>query len=249
VACYAYYIGMKPLWLAYFTMAYLIYLFVTPSLASDLTSRISESSGIVTVQAQDVTRANQPATVVVEDRTYSGVFTGTGTFKCQFAAPPGGALVQLRLAGGIAFQSRVTGDSLMNILLYVLRWRQPVDFGLSILEPNDRFPIDRDRPTGHGGYLVIGQADCASGWHEEVFIVPQRSAAPTDKYRLRVDYISRGTIPALPYCGNGSMAQPEFEVLEIDRGARAKRTTGSPFAAACDTPLMPSQRLQDVHPF
>ena len=224
-------------------------LFLTAALAQE-PGRIqaSESYGVETVTVDSAARAGQQATVTVDGREYAGKFDQSGRFKCQVAVPIGNERIDVDLDDASFPQIQATGRDLRRILLVVLRWRQPIDFGLNILEPGGT-AISRAHDVGvNGGSLALFGHGCGSGWHEEVFTVLGRDTSSHDKYYIRVDYLLAGDIPTGDYCGIGKYAKPEFELIVVDRGRPSCTTVHIP-PVACGRPLSPEQRQVEVHPF
>jgi uncharacterized protein YfaP (DUF2135 family) len=209
---------------------------------------ISEKYGMAKITVRAIARAGQSATVHVEDRDYTGTFDRSGTFVCKVAVPKGNEQIYVDLADGTSLQGHATGADLAGILLFVLRWDQPVDFALSVLAPGEPQPIDREHPVGQkGDFLDIG--GCGSGWHEEVFAVIGRDQSPNDVYTFRLDYRSRGDFAIDPYCQGGRFAAPEVEVVERDRTQAVKTWRFHPSAAQCEKQVPAHMRLERLEPY
>jgi hypothetical protein len=198
---------------------------------------IQEHYGIAKVIVKAPGRAGEQATVFVDGRDYVGAFDRAGTFVCSVAVPKGSEQIDVDLADGGSLQGHATGADLSRILLFVIRWRRPVDMGLNVLEPSGPQPITREHPVGKkGGFLSLDGRGCGSGWREEVFAVLGRDGAPRDQYRFRLDYRSRGDLPTSEYCGDGALAQPDVQAIQVDRGV-VKDATVQPVKAKCGQPL------------
>jgi hypothetical protein len=204
----------------------------------------------MTVLVCDLSRVGQNVTVLVNgERDYGGTFDRSGQFECRFAVPAGDERVEVDLDNQRPLEGTATGADLSDMLLFVLRWRQPIDLGLRVLEPGQIAPIERSHPIGQGGgRLKLAGQGCGSGWREEVFVLRGRSSHPRATYRFRLDFISRGDVPRGAYCWGGQFAAPDFEVVEVDLGHVVNQFTMKIKPEECGIQLNREQRYPEIVP-
>ena len=107
--------------------------------------------------------------------------------------------------------------------------------------PDDARRVSRAEGRGRGFISHVSDGGNL-GSHLEVYTFWHHRRQDGGVIRLALDYASRGSTPQGETCGSGPMAEVEFLVLKLTRGAEFSRTEGAFQPAACGAPLSEEAR-------
>lgn len=222
------------------------------NLATDTQIRVGQLKGRALVEITRPNSAGRKVEVEYGEELYSQKFGPDGRVRVGFAltAPTNTFLVTMSETKPITCTVNVPDFN--KLYRAVLRWRDPVQLDLNVIEPGARTGetghVNGSRPNGN---LTqgIGQMDIVSGVPTEgataeisyvvtdVISIPQNSV-----FSYRLDYVTRGTQPEPPYCDDGPLAAPQFEFITIENGVVNTRKMSTNHAR-CREKISDSRRL------
>lgn len=215
----------------------------------------------ITLNEQDaraelvVTRPNSAGRkfkVEYNDEMFIGKFDEHGRAVLRFALIAPTNEIFLRLAEVPTINCKVTVSDFGAIFRVVMRWRDPVRLDLDVVEPGrqsggfghiNRSRTNADKSQGIGVMDVISDPTDDGATGEISYVVPNgatllNAGVPT----FRLDYLTRGTRPEPPYCGEHPSAAIPFELYVISRG-EVKRSNFSTARARCGEVMADAVRL------
>ena len=147
-----------------------------------------------------------------------------------------------------------TVPDMNKIFRVILRWHDPVQFDLNVLEPGGRMGevgnVSGGRPNtarkdGIGQMDIVGgvPAEDATG---EMSYVADATTVPADGvFGFKVDYVTRGSQPEAPYCDDNALATPRIDFIRIEGGkVTAQRLSMN--RAKCREKISDSRRLMMI---
>jgi hypothetical protein len=206
----------------------------------------------------EVTRPNsvgRKVEVEYGEELYSQKFGPDGRIRVVFALTAATNTFLVTMSETKPITCTVTVPDFNKFYRAVLRWRDPVQLDLNVIEPGARMGesghVSGSRPNGN---LTqgIGQMDIVSGTPTEgstseisyvvsdVAMIPQNSM-----FSYKLDYVTRGARPQAPYCEDAPLAGPQFEFITIENGAVNTRKM-SVNHVQCGEKMQESRRLMPI---
>lgn len=186
------------------------------------------------------------------DEVFVGKFDAQGRAVLAFALLAPTNEISIRLAETPVIACKIDVPDFSKIFRVVMRWRDPVQLDLDIVEPGrqaggfghvNRGRANTDLRQGTGTVDVISDPSDDGATGELSYVVANGAALlGTGVPTLRLDYLSRGPRPEPPYCGDHPRASIPFELYVISRG-EVKRSNFSTARARCGEPLADTARL------
>lgn len=180
----------------------------------------------------EVVRAgNDGGTVEIEygEEFHVGRLDQHNHARIEFALTEAKAEFAINVTDTPMVYCKVRSPDFGNIFRVTMRWHDPVQLHLNVIEPGgktgDFGHVSPAHPNinGAGG---IGQMDIVSGIPTEgsvseiSYVVREASLIPADAvFRYRTDYISRGAIPWPPHCDDHPLAVVHYDLIVLDRGS------------------------------
>jgi hypothetical protein len=193
---------------------------------------------------------------------------GTWAFRQQPVANSGEVDITVDLFAGpgrVTFDAglgqiaslEADGGRTEEIVKFVLVWNGAADLDLHALQFGARFGdadhvwVGRPRSLseavqGSTGFISSADDGALMGDHSEVYTFIKSVNYRRGGVQLRVDYKSRGDVPAGAFCGSGAMARVDFKVLRFERGRLEPLNSGYIKARDCGTALTIDARYAPV---
>jgi hypothetical protein len=189
---------------------------------------VSEQFGRVVVELNRPGSVGRKVEIDYGDEAYIGLFDRDGKARMGFALTAPKNDFDIRVAETPVISCKIAVPEFDKLYRVVMRWRDPVQLDLHIIEP-DGMPggvgdISPSRPNtnlseGMGQMDVISGAPTDGATSETSYVVRDSKLIPPDSvFDYRLDYVTRGLKPVLPYCDNGALAAPHLDLIIIDKG-------------------------------
>ena len=206
------------------------------------------------VIASTPSRRNQVVRVEYDDETYATRFDANGQATINFALV--GAENKVVVRGGEfgAIRCQVSFPDVAKVYRAILRWHDPVRLDLHVIEPGRRIggygdihPEARNTALDRG----IGQMDVVTdaaepgSTGEQSYVVDETSRPKEGGlFTFGFDFVSRGSHPALPYCGNGPQANIALSLMILDHGQLSAPKNYDTGSVPCGQAIPDELRLQ-----
>ena len=148
----------------------------------------------------------------------------------------------------------VSVPDINKIFRVVLRWHDPVQLDLNVLEPGGRMGeagnVSGGRPNtarkdGIGQMDIIGGVPAEDATGEMSYVADAGAVPPDGVFGFRVDYVTRGSQPEAPYCDDNALATPRIEFTKIDGGKITTERLGLN-RARCKEKIPDNRRLMMI---
>lgn len=186
------------------------------------------------------------------DEMYVGKFDPQGRAVIAFALIAPSNEISIRLAEMPLITCKIDVPEFSRLYRVVVRWRDPVQLDLDVVEPGrqpggfghiNRGHANTDLRQGLGQLDMITDPSEDGATGELSYVVANAAALlATGIPTLRLDYASRGARPEPPFCGEHARASIPFELYVINHG-EVKRSNFSTARARCGEPMADSSRL------
>ncbi len=223
----------------------------------DTQLRVSQQYGRALVELSRPNSAGRKVEIEYGDESYIGRFERDGRARLGFALTGAKNEIAIRLSETPAITCKLDVPEFGKIFRVILRWRDPVQLDLHVIEPGRRMGefghVSPGRPNANFAQ-GMGQMDVVSGvpmdgaTAESSYVVPDASAIPADGvFSYRAEYVTRGMKPAPPYCDDQPLAVPQLELIIIDKGKVTVSKIGTN-RAPCGETLPESRRYMVIRP-
>ena len=220
----------------------------------DAQLRVTQQRGRALIEIVKPNSAKRKLDVEYGEELYTQKFAADGTIRLGFALTAPENTVTLTMSETAPVTCTISVPEFNKIFRAVLRWHDPVQLDLNILEPNGRMGetgnVSGGRPNsnrnhGIGQMDIIGgvPADDATG---EISYVADMTAIPSDGvFGFKVDYVTRGSQPETPYCDDNALATPRIDFIKI-QGGKVTFEKLSLNRARCREKIADSRRLMPL---
>ena len=219
--------------------------------------RVTQQYGRALVEVNRPNSAGRKVEVEYGDESYIGKFDQNGRARMGFALTAPKNEVAVRISETPVVTCKVDVPEFSKFFRVVLRWRDPVQLDLHVIEPGRRLGdfghISPSRPNnnlaqGMGQMDVVGGAPADGATAEVSYVVPDATTIPADSvFGYRVEYVTRGMKPEPPHCDDHPLASPLMELIMIDKGKTTVRKIGTNHAR-CGEPIPEARRLMVIRP-
>jgi hypothetical protein len=197
------------------------------NLGADAKIRITEQMGRALVEVVKPNSAGKTLEIDYGDEVYLQKFGSGGSARVTFAltAPSNEFFLSMRDAQIVKCTLAV--PEFAHIYRAILRWHDPVQLDLNVLEPGGRLNDTGNVSGQHPNTDLdngIGRMDIGGGVPEpdatgEMSYVVQASAVPPDGvFGFKVDFVTRGSRAEPPYCDDNPLAAPRIDFIRIANG-------------------------------
>lgn len=206
----------------------------------------------------EVTRPNsagRKAEIEYNDEIFSAKFDAEGKARIAFVLNAAQNDITVRLTESPVVTCKIEVPDFNKIFRVTLMWRDSVKLDLDVVEPGRRpggfGHINRARPNhdltqGLGQIDVVTDAVDDGATAQVSYVVADSANMPAGSVLgLKLDYLTRGTTPVPPYCGDHPKASIPFEVITLERG-QIKRGIFGVGRARCNEPLADNARLMRI---
>jgi hypothetical protein len=226
-----------------------------PTGASGTVVRVEQKLGRATVEVTRPNSAGRKAEVEYNDEVFTTRFDPQGKARVSFVLTAPDNEIAVRLTESATITCKVDVPDFQKLYRVTLQWRDPVKLDLDVVEPGrrpggfghlNRSRNNGDLSQGMGQIDVVTDAlDDGATAQVSYVLADAGSIPPGSVLGLKLDYVSRGTTPQPPYCGDHPKATIPFEVITLDRG-QVKRGTFGIGRARCGEPLAENARLMRI---
>jgi hypothetical protein len=199
--------------------------------------RVSQQYGRAVVELTSANSAGRKVEIDYGDETYIGQLTRDGKVRMGFALIAPENDIDIRIVEMPTVRCQIEVPEFKTIYRVVLRWRDPVQIDLHILEPGgkigDAGHVGTTRPNttlaqGIGLMDVISGVPVDGATSETSYVVPDDSVIPAGSvFGFRAEYATRGVKPVMPYCDDGDLATPQMDLIVIQKGKVSTSKVGT----------------------
>ena len=219
--------------------------------------RVSQQYGRALVEFSRPNSAGRKVEVDYGDESYIGQFDRDGKARLGFALTAAKNEIGIRVVEMPRVTCKIDVPEFNKIYRVVMRWRDPVQLDLHIVEPGaklgDAGHVSPARPNTNLSQ-GIGQLDVISGLpadgatSETSYVVRDDSAIAADAvFSFRAEYVTRGMKPVLPYCDDGALASLQVDLIIVEKGSVTTSKLGTN-RLHCGDVLPENRRLMELHP-
>jgi hypothetical protein len=194
--------------------------------------QVSEQLALATVDVLQPGGAGRRVEVDYGDEAYIGVVGRDGKAQISFALTAATNEFDIQLSETPPIRCKLAVPEFKKVYRAVLRWRDPIQLDLHVIEPEGRLggvgDVGPNQPRGLGQMDLIGRVPVDGGTSETSYVVVDGSTLAPDRiFEFRVEYVTRGMKPVLPYCDDGALASAQMELIIIDRGVATSTNVGT----------------------
>jgi hypothetical protein len=194
--------------------------------------QVNEQSARATVDVLQPGGAGRRVEVDYGDEAFIGVIGRDGKAQISFALTSATNEFDIQLSETPAVRCKLDVPEFKKVYRAILRWRDPIQLDLHVIEPGGRLggagDVGPNQTHGLGQMDLIGHVPVDGGTSETSYVVPDGSTLAPDRiFEFRVEYVTRGMKPVLPYCDDGALASAQMELIIIDRGVATNTNVGT----------------------
>lgn len=219
----------------------------------------AQANALATVTVRNECRhgSQQPVTVLYGEDVFVGHYDDQGVAKVSFALmKPTGNEFKVRMGEEAAVSRSLDVPEFGAVRRATLIWQAPVRMKLVVVEPGSRLnqagSISEDQPNaartrGRGAMDLAGSAPelrpgGRSATSEQSYVLAGDGSGVFSYY---VEYANQGAMPALPFCGDGSLATVQFRLVILEDGALNEGVTHETARLPCGQAVTrPQRRIQ-----
>ena len=189
------------------------------------------------------------------DEVYVQKFGADGRLRVSFVLTAPTNEFVLTMSEVAPITCRIDVPNFSKLYRVVLRWHDPVQLDLNVIEPGGRMGeighVSGGRPNstltqGIGLMDLVSAVPAAGATSEISYVVADAAAVPADSvFGFKVDYVTRGAQPDAPYCDNNPLATPQFDFITIRNGTVNSRKM-SVSRAHCRETIPEARRLMPI---
>ena len=219
--------------------------------------RVTQQYGRALVELSRPNSTGRKIEIEYGDESYVGRFDKDGRARMGFALTAAKNEISVRITETPVVTCKVDVPEFAKIFRVILRWRDPVQLDLHVVEPGRRLGdfghISPSRPNtnlaqGMGQMDVVSGTPADGATAEVSYVVPDGASIPADAvFGYRVEYVTRGAKPEAPYCDEHPLASPLMELMIIDKGKLNVRKLGTNHAR-CGEAIPEARRLMVIRP-
>jgi len=219
--------------------------------------RVTEQFGRALIELTRPNSAGRKIEIEVGEEFYIGQFDHEGSVRLGFALTAANTDVTVRIAETPAITCKIEVADFAKIHRVVMRWRDPVQFDLHVIEPGGKLGgvghISPARPNtdfaeGIGHLDILGGIPVEGATAEASYVVRDGTAIPASAvFSYRAEFVTRGMKPEPPYCNDYRLAAPRLELIVIARGEVTTYKLGSNHAR-CGAVIPEIRRLMVLRP-
>jgi hypothetical protein len=220
----------------------------------DAQLRVSQQRGRALVEVTKPGTAGRKLEVEYGDELYSQKFGADGSIRLGFALTAQENRFTLTMSEISPVTCTVMVPDMNKIFRVILRWHDPVQFDLNVLEPGGRMGevgnVSGGRPNtarkdGIGQMDIVGGVPAEDATGEMSYVADAATVPPDGVFGFRLDYVTRGSQPEAPYCDDNVLATPRIDFIRIEGGkVTAQRLSMN--RARCREKIPESRRLMMI---
>ena len=220
----------------------------------DARVRVTQQRGRVLIDIVKPNTAGRKLEVEYGDELYSQKFGTDGSVRLGFALTAPENQFTLTMSETAPVTCTISVPGFNKIFRAILRWHDPVQMDLNVLEPNGRMGevghINGSRPNsartdGIGQMDIVGGVPAAEATGEMSYVADLASVPADGVFGFKVDYVTRGSQAEAPYCDDNALAFPRVEFIKIESG-KVTVTKLSLNRIRCHEKIPESRRLMPI---
>jgi hypothetical protein len=217
--------------------------------------QVTEHRGRALVEISRPSSTGRKVDIEYGDELYSAKFGPDGKLRLAFALTAANNQFTLNMSETSPITCEVTVPDFRKLYRVVLRWRDPVQLDLNVLEPGGRMGetghvsgsrTNSDLSQGIGSMDIVDGAPVEGATAELSYVVANPAAIPPNStFGFKLDYVTRGAQPDAPYCDDQPLAAPQFDFIVIANGEVTSRKM-STNRARCREKIADARRLMPI---
>jgi len=219
--------------------------------------KVSQQFGRILVEITRPSSVGRKVEIDYGDESYVGQFDRDSKTRIGFALIAAKNDIDIRIVETPTISCKIDVPEFSKLYRVVMRWRDPVQVDLHVIEPGasigDVGDVSPGRPNtnlseGLGQLDVISGSPADGATSETSYVIHDNAVIPQGSiFDFRAEYVTRGMKPALPYCDDGALASPPIDLIIVDRG---KVTTSflNTNRLHCGTAIAENRRLMVLRP-
>jgi hypothetical protein len=189
--------------------------------------RITQSRARASVEISQPGAAGRKVEVEYGDELYRQTVGKDGLVRLAFALTAPNNQFVVTMSEAAPMTCTIAVPDFGRIFRAVLRWHDPVQLDLNVLEPNGRMNEtgnisgthpNIDQADGIGQMDIVGAAPTDDATGEMSYVADGDSLPPDSFFGFKVDYVTRGSRAMAPYCGDNALAAPRIDFIRIQGG-------------------------------
>ncbi len=227
----------------------------TANAGSNVQVRVTQQLGRAQVDISKPNSAGRKVEIEYGDELYALKFGTDGRIRTSFALVAAENSFAISMSEAAPITCSLTVPEFAKLYRVVLRWHEPVQLDLNVIEPGGRLGeighVNASRPNGNlaqgiGVMDIIGAVPAEGSTAEVSYVVPNPAAIPPNSvFGFRLDYVTRGGRPEAPYCDDHALAAPQVEFITIEGGTVTTRKM-SVNRARCREKITDARRLMPI---
>ena len=217
--------------------------------------RVSQTMGRALVEIAKPNSGGRKVDIEYGDELYTFRMGPDGKLRAGFALTAATNQFTISMTETAPITCDLAVPDFAKLYRVVLRWRDPVQLDLNVLEPGGRMGepghVNASRPNtnlsqGIGQMDLIGGAPADGATAEVSYVVPNVALIPANtQFTYKIDYVTRGLQPEAPYCDEHALASPQVEFITIENGKVSTRKLGMG-RARCREKIADARRYMPV---
>ena len=216
----------------------------------------TQAAALATITVRNECRrgSQQPVTVLYGEDVFVGHYDDQGIARVSFALmKPKDNEFKVRMGEEAAVSRNLDVPEFGTVRRATLIWQAPVRMKLTVVEPGSRLnqagSISEDQPNtartrGRGVMDLAGSAPelrpgGRSATSEQSYVLADEGHGVFSYY---VEYANQGAMPALPFCGDGSLATVQFRFVVLEDGVVNEGVTHETARLPCGQAVTRPQR-------
>jgi len=197
------------------------------SLGGDAKLRVTELMGRALIELVKPHAGGRTLQIEYGDELYVQKFGANGAIRLGFALTAANNEFTLTMSEMPPVKCTLQVPEFGRIYRAILRWHDPVQLDLNVLEPGGRMGEsgnvsggnpNTDLELGIGRMDVIGGVPAEDATGEMSYVADASAAPPDGVFGFKVDFVTRGSEAKPPYCGDGALAAPRIDFITIANG-------------------------------
>lgn len=217
--------------------------------------RVTQNLGRALVEITKPNSGGRKVDIEYGDEMYSFKMGNDGRLRAGFVLTEATSQFTISMSETAPITCEVTVPDFNKLYRVVMRWREPVQLDLNVIEPGGRMGetghINAIRPNtnltqGIGQMDVVGTAPTEGATAELSYVVPNSALIPANStFTYKIDYVTRGLQPEAPYCEDHALASPQVEFVTIEGGKVSTRKLGVS-RARCKEKISEARRYMPI---
>ena len=225
------------------------------SLPANTQLQVTQQLGRAMVDIVRPGSTGQKVQIEYGDELYSTKFGPDGKVDFAFALTAANNEFTIDMIEAPPIDCKLAVPDFQKLYRVILRWRDPVQLDLYVLEPDGRVGEmgdvsssrpNRDLSQGIGMMdIVDGPPDNGATAEMSYVVVNPASIPPNSTFGFKLDYVTRGSRAVAPYCDDQPLAAPRFDFIVIANGmVTTQRMTTN--RARCGEKIADTRRLMPI---